>query len=136
MQVQKKIYLHMLIVLGVLLFVNVLIKDGYGEWAYGLYEELIVILIAVTTGLIETFAKDKYGYNWKERKRFLWLMGVPCGALIILNILKIVLIQEAVWLNGQLTKSGSHFVIEVILMIMYFAYLGNYIYQKRHPKEN
>lgn len=130
--IRAEAFVHGFCMLSLLLVVNTALYDiTKFQWAEGMWSGFLLMLITLIAVIAECVFKDAH-INIKNPKRYIILMAILGGGLIVAGVLGLVFPSEALYSGSMLTaRGGIQVTLALVAILDLVVALGLYRSYKR-----
>ncbi|WP_238881872.1 hypothetical protein [Clostridium sp. YIM B02551] len=125
------VFKHIVIIMGVLLLLDAFLKSSDIYWADEMYSNIIILIFATMVGSVEMIIQDVYLGKRNNSKIIIGLMGLSGTVGFVLTVFELISGKSKFLLNGQLTNSGSGFIIDLCILTIVITYIIKSNYNKK-----
>jgi hypothetical protein len=130
-----EVYKHMILVMGGLLILDGILKDGGVIWAGSFDSSMIILMISGMVGSVEMICRNVYMSRGNQNKWVVYLMGIISTISLVRIVIELIFQKYSLIASSQLNDKGFLFVIDVCMLVIFVVFIIKSANTKRIEKE-
>lgn len=119
----KKAYIHGFSIFAILIIINFALSSFGFLWAKKSYEIIIITLFSCIVSFFEMTIKLNKRARYKRNRFPFLLIGTISSITVISYVRDVINITITITKNGKLTDESCIFIIGVMFLFLFFAYV-------------